>query len=99
MVNIRQYKRNLRQSQSQLRKNKTNVKELRTQHLMQRASAMNITNKLTSSSTIINIQKIKQIIIMWNKINYLTVDNKKLSLQTIDIPVDQTINWNDIKNT
>ena len=64
---------------------------------MQRTSAMNITNKLISSSTIINIQKIKQVIIMWKKINYLTIDNNKLFLQTIDIPVDQTINWNDIK--
>ena len=34
---------------------------------------------------------------MWNKINYLTVDNKKLSLQTIDIPVDEIIKWNDLK--
>ena len=66
---------------------------------MQRVSAMNIANKLTSSSTIINIQKIEQVIIMWNKINYLTAVNKNSSLQTIDIPVDETIKWNDIKNT
>ena len=64
---------------------------------MQRPSAMNIANKMTSSSTIINIQKIEQVIIMWNKINYLTVDNKNSSLQTIDIPIDETIKWNDIK--
>ena len=66
---------------------------------MQRASAMNIANKVTSSSTIINIQKIEQVIIMWNKINYLTADNKNSSLQTIDIPIDETIKWNDIKKT
>ena len=66
---------------------------------MQRASAMNITNKLTSSSIIINIQKIEQVIILWNKINYLIADNKNSSLQTIDIPVDETIKWNNIKET
>ena len=66
---------------------------------MQRASAMNIANKLTSSSTIINIQKIEQVIIMWNRINYLTADNKNSSLQTIDIPIDEIIKWNDIKKT
>ena len=37
-------KYNLSRSQSQLRKNKINAKELRTQHLMQRFSAMNIAN-------------------------------------------------------
>ena len=66
---------------------------------MQRASAMKIANKLTSPSTIINIQKIEQVIIMLNKINYLTADNKNSLLQTIDIPIDETIKWNDIKNT
>ena len=34
---------------------------------------------------------------MRNKINYLTLDKTKLSIQTIDIPVDENINWNDIK--
>ena len=65
---------------------------------MQRASTMNIANKLTSSSTTINIQKIEQVI-MWNETNYLTADNKTSSLQTIDIPVDETIKWNEIKKT
>ena len=36
---------------------------------------------------------------MWNKINYLTSEKKNSSLQTIDIPVDANINWNDIKKT
>ena len=36
---------------------------------------------------------------MWNKINYLTADNKNSSLQTINIPIDETIKWNDIKKT
>ena len=98
-TNFANIKYKLSKAQSQLRKNKTNAKELRKQHLMQRASAMNIANKMTSSSTIINIQKIEQVIIMWNKINCLTADNKKSSLQTIDIPIDKTIKWNDIKQT
>ena len=34
---------------------------------------------------------------MWNKINYLTSNKIKASIQTIDIPVDENINWNDIK--
>ena len=63
-TNFANIKYKLSRAQFQLRKNKTNVKELRTQHLMQRASAMNIANKLTSSSTIINIQTIEQVIIM-----------------------------------
>ena len=58
---------------------------------------MNIENKVSNSSTIINIQKIEQVILMWNKINYLTSDKTKSSIQTIDIPVDENINWNDIK--
>ena len=54
--------------------------------------------KLTSSNTIINVQKIEQVIIISNKINYLTSDNKSASLQTIDIPVDENINLNYIKH-
>ena len=33
---------------------------------------------------------------MWNKIIYLTLDKIKSSIQTIVIPVDEKINWNDI---
>ena len=36
---------------------------------------------------------------MWNKINYLTLDKTKSSIQTKGIPVDENINWNDIKKT
>ena len=70
---------------------------MRAQHLPQRALAMNIENKVSNSSTIVNIQKIEQVILMWNKINYLTSNKIKASIQTIDIPVDENINWNDIK--
>ena len=66
--NFTEIKRKLRQAKETLRKNKTNKKELRTQHILQRASAMNIDNKVSNSSTIINIQKIEQVILIWNKI-------------------------------
>ena len=54
-LNFAELKRKLRQAKSNLRKHTTNAKELRTQHLLQRASAMNIGNKAANSSTIINI--------------------------------------------
>ena len=53
--NFTEIKRKLRQTKSTLRKNKTNAKESRTQHIHQRSSAMNIENKLSNSFTIINI--------------------------------------------
>ena len=59
---------------------------------------MNIENKISNSSTIIKIQKIEQVILIRNKINYITSNKTKSSIQTIDIPVDVNINWNDIKN-
>ena len=72
---------------------------MRIQHLLQRASVMNIENKVTNSSAILNIQKMEQVILMWNKINYLTSDKTKSSIQTMDIPVEENINWNNIKKT
>lgn len=84
---------------SQLQHEHINVKELRTQHLIQRASAMNLENKLICSKTIMNIQKIEQLINMWKIIKYLTLDTFNSSLQTIDIPVDKVINWRYIRKT
>ena len=95
-LNFAELKRKLRQAKSNLRTTTTNAKELQIQHLMQRSLNMNIENKTANSFTIINIQKIEQVILMWNKINYLTSDKKNSSLQTIDIPVDANINWNEI---
>ena len=46
-------------------------------HLTRRASAMNIAKKATSEKTIINIQKIEQVISMWIKIKYLTITSEK----------------------
>ena len=62
--NFTEIKRKLRQAKSTLRKNKKIAKAFGTQHLLQQASAMNIKNKVTNSSTIFNIQKIKQAILM-----------------------------------
>ena len=71
---------------------------------------MNLENKLASSKPIINIQKIEQVIIVWKQIKNLTLENHKQiknltlenhnsSLQTIDIPADENIKWNNIKQT
>ena len=48
----------------QVRSNATNV---RINYLLQRASAMNLENKSSSSKTIINIQMIKNTIKMWKR--------------------------------
>ena len=58
---------------------------------------MNLENKLASSKTIINIQKIEKIIKMWKKIRFLTGNITQAQLQTLDIPEDETIGWNEIK--
>ena len=58
---------------------------------------MNLENKSASSKTIINIQKIKNTIKMWKKIRFLTGNFTNAQLQTLDIPEDETIGWNDIK--
>ena len=74
-----------------------NVSELRKQHLLTRASAMNLENRNQDSKTIRNIQRIKQTIKMWRTINYLTHHTKSSSLHTIDIPEDSFIQWKEIK--
>ena len=47
--------------------------------------------------TILNLQRIEQTIMMWRTINYLTRTEDESSSQTIDIPEDSSIKWNDIK--
>lgn len=66
---------------------------------MKRAAAMNIANKSSSEKTILNIQKIDQVIAMWRKIKYLTVTSTRINLKTIDILTDTSVQWNDIKST
>ena len=54
--------RNLRNAYRNLQQVRSNATNLRINHLLQRASAMNLENKSVSSKTIINIQKIEKII-------------------------------------
>ena len=89
--------RNLRNAYRNLQQVRSNATNLRINHLLQRASAMNLENKSESSKTIINIQKIEKIIKMWKKIRFLTENITHAQLQTLDIPEDETIGWNDIK--
>ena len=65
--------------------------------MLTRVSAMNLENRNQYSNKILNIQRIKQTIKMWRTINYLTHHTKSSSLQTIDIPEDSSIQWNEIK--
>ena len=71
--------------------------QLRTNYLLQRASAMDIANNTTARNTIININKIEQIIKMWRVIQYTTSIKSNSSIQTIDVPTDTSIPWNNIK--
>ena len=59
---------------------------------------MNLQNKKQDEKTIINLQRVEQTTIMLRTINYLTKKDDELSSQTIDIPEDSSIAWNDIKN-
>ena len=52
-------------------------KEFKKMHLTKRASTMNIAKKSSSEKTIINIQKIEQVILMWRKIKCITINSKK----------------------
>ena len=92
-------KRNLRCVIRDLKKIQKKAKELRNIHLIKRASAMNIVNKSSSEKTILNIQKIEQVITIWRKIKYLTVTSARTNLKIIDIPTDTSVQWNDIKST
>ena len=69
-------KRNLRVAIKGLKIIRSKAKEMRKLHLTRRASAMNIVNKSTSEKSVINIQKIKQVISMWRKIKYLTITSE-----------------------
>ena len=59
---------------------------------------MNLQNKKQDEKTIINLQRVEQTTIMLRTINYLTKKDDESSSQTIDIPEDSSIAWNDIKN-
>ena len=58
---------------------------------------MEIANNKTARNTIININKIEKIIKMWKVIQFTTSTKTNSSIQTIDIPNDTSIPWNNIK--
>ena len=60
---------------------------------------MNIAKQSTSEKTIINIQKIEQVISICIMIKYLTITSERTNLKTIDIPADTSVQWNNIKAT
>ena len=71
--------------------------QFRTNYLLQRASAMYVANNKTARNTIININKIEQIIKIWKVIQFTTSKTSNSSIQTIDVPTDTSIHWNNIK--
>ena len=71
--------------------------QLRTNYLLQRASAMDLASNKTARNIIININKIEQIIKMWKVIQFTTSTTSNSSIQTIDVPTDTSIPWNNIK--
>ena len=87
----------LKLAQHHLIQIKKESSQLRTNYLLQRASAMDIANNTTARNTIININKIEQIIKMWKVIQYTTSIKSNSSIQTIDVPIDTSIPWNNIK--
>ena len=58
---------------------------------------MNLENKLISAKTILNIQKIQKIIIVWRNINVFKDNSTRTSLNTIDIPTNKEIKRNNTK--
>ena len=58
---------------------------------------MDITNNKTTRNTIRNMNKIEQIIKMWKVIQFTTSKKSNSSIQTIDVPTDTSIPWNNIK--
>ena len=60
---------------------------------------MDIANNKAAKNTITNINKIEQIIKMWKVIQFATSKRTNSSIQTIDIPTDPSIPWNNIKGT
>ena len=58
---------------------------------------MEIANNKTARNTIININKIEIIIKVWKVIQFTTSTKTNSSIQTIHIPNDTSIPWNNIK--
>ena len=87
--NMANIKSNMYKTRKELRKVKQNAGKLRKQKLLNRTSASDIQNKKSSTKTKLNIMKIENFILMWQKINVITNNRKKVSLNTIDIPANE----------
>ena len=87
----------LKQAHYNIRQIRQDVAQIRTNHLLQRSSAMDIENNETAKNTIININKIEQTMKMWKIIQFTTSKKTANSIQTIEIPTYPSISWNDIK--
>ena len=84
-------KLHLNQAVKRLKKVKISTVEERTNHLIKRATAMNLENKLPSAKTILNIQKMEKMIIVSKTIKYLPSNSTRTSLKTKDIPKNKEI--------
>ena len=71
--------------------------QIRSNHLLKKASAVEIENNKTAKNTIININRIEKTIKMWKIIQFTTSKKTTNSIQIIDIPTDLSISLNDIK--
>ena len=67
-------------------------------HLLARVAAKKLENKSSEAKKIITTQRIELTIKIWRTIDYLTKSQTIQNLQTIDIPEDESIKWNDIKS-
>ena len=91
------YFQSIKNSQTQYNPNKKESTQLRTNYLLQRASTIDIANDKTAKYTRININKIEQIIKIWKVIQFTTSKTTNSSIQTIDVPTNTSIPWNNIK--
>ena len=58
---------------------------------------MDVKHNKKDTNVIKNLQNIEKIITIWKIINFLTGDKNHSTIQSIDILIDTTIKWNDIK--
>ena len=90
-------RRNLKGSILRLRDIRKNADNLRTQHLAERATAFNIINNSSSKKNNNQHIKVEQIIKMWRIIKFLLFLKQKVSIKTVDVTVDNTIDCNTMK--
>ena len=86
----------LNNARRHLRQVRRNVRDIRNQDLIGRASAANVAERKNDVQLMITLKRFEQTIRMWKSITFLTKNKTKVSLNTIDVPEDSTIYWNDI---